>query len=146
MAGILKCAALPARFIRMRLSCWWNRCLSFICNRCRSPCIYKTSVSQETKCRYNENHCYLTGRIRLTLFVNLSELSPFTPAVVDTVTGLDSSDPIAKRLRELGFVEGEPVRIVARGPIGADPLLVQIGFTRFALRRSEAERVTILPA
>lgn len=78
--------------------------------------------------------------------MNLSELSPFTPAVVDTVTGLDSSDPIAKRLRELGFVEGEPVRIVARGPIGADPLLVQIGFTRFALRRSEAERVTILPA
>lgn len=78
--------------------------------------------------------------------MNLSELSPFTPAVVDGVTGLDSSDPIAKRLRELGFVEGEPVRIVARGPIGADPLLVQIGFTRFALRRSEAERVTILPA
>lgn len=78
--------------------------------------------------------------------MNLSELSPFTPAVVDTVTGLGSSDPIAKRLRELGFVEGEPVRIVARGPIGADPLLVQIGFTRFALRRSEAERVTILPA
>ncbi len=54
--------------------------------------------------------------------MNLSELSPFTPAVVDTVTGLDSSDPIAKRLRELGFVEGEPVRIVARGPLGADPL------------------------
>ncbi|HWU97513.1 MAG TPA: FeoA domain-containing protein [Oxalicibacterium sp.] len=78
--------------------------------------------------------------------MNLSELSPFTPAVVDTVTGLDSSDPIAKRLRELGFVEGEPVRIVARGPIGADPLLVQIGFTRFALRRSEAERVNIHPA
>lgn len=83
---------------------------------------------------------------RLNLFVNLSELAPFTSAVVDNVTGLDSSDPIAKRLRELGFVEGEPVRIVARGPIGADPLLVQIGFTRFALRRSEAERVNILPA
>lgn len=78
--------------------------------------------------------------------MNLSELSPFTPAVVDTVTGLDSNDPIAKRLRELGFVEGEPVSIVARGPIGADPLLVQIGFTRFALRRSEAQRVNIHPA
>ncbi|HEY6773029.1 MAG TPA: FeoA family protein [Oxalicibacterium sp.] len=78
--------------------------------------------------------------------MNLSELSPFTSAVVDTVTGLDSNDPIAKRLRELGFVEGEPVSIVARGPVGADPLLVQIGFTRFALRRSEAQRVHVHPA
>jgi ferrous iron transport protein A len=32
---------------------------------------------------------------------------------------------------------------VARGPLGADPLLVQIGFTRFALRREEARRVCI---
>jgi ferrous iron transport protein A len=35
------------------------------------------------------------------------------------------------------------VRIVARGPIGGDPLLVQIGFTRFALRTSEAARVNV---
>ncbi len=75
--------------------------------------------------------------------MNLSELAPFIYAVVDEVTNIAGVDPIAKRLRELGFVSGEPVRIVARGPIGADPLLVQIGFTRFALRRSEAQRVSI---
>jgi len=75
--------------------------------------------------------------------VNLSELHPFISAVVDEVTNAAGDDPIAKRLRELGFVAGEPVRIVASGPIGADPLLVQIGFTRFALRRSEAQRVRI---
>ncbi len=75
--------------------------------------------------------------------VKLSELLPFTSAIVDEVTNLTGDDPIAKRLRELGFVSGEPVRIVARGPISADPLLVQIGFTRFALRRSEAQRVSI---
>ncbi|WP_353154268.1 FeoA family protein [Herminiimonas fonticola] len=75
--------------------------------------------------------------------MNLSELLPFTSAVVDDVTDMVGDDPIAKRLRELGFVSGEPVRIVARGLIGADPLLVQIGFTRFALRRSEAQRVRI---
>jgi ferrous iron transport protein A len=75
--------------------------------------------------------------------VNLSELSPFTFAVIDEVKATSVDDPIAKRLRELGFVNGEPVRIVARGPIGADPLLVQIGFTRFALRREEARRVCI---
>lgn len=92
----------------------------------------------KTKKEYNENHCYLTW-----LFVKLSELLPFTAAVVDDVTNMTTDDPIAKRLRELGFIRDEPVRIVARGPIGADPLLVQIGFTRFALRRSEAQRVSI---
>jgi len=54
-----------------------------------------------------------------------------------------ADDPIAQRLRDLGFVTGEPVRVVARGPLGADPLLIQIGSTRFALRRSEAARVTV---
>ena len=42
---------------------------------------------------------------------------------------------------ELG--EGEPVRVVAVGPMGGDPLLVQIGFTRFALRRAEAARISV---
>lgn len=99
------------------------------------------SLIRNKNYRYNENHCYLRR-----LSVNLSELLPFTPAIVDTVTSLNADDQIAKRLRELGFVEGEPVSIVARGPIGADPLLVQIGFTRFALRRAEAQRVNIHPA
>jgi ferrous iron transport protein A len=63
--------------------------------------------------------------------------------VVIAVEDAQSADPIARRLRELGFVNGEPVRVVARGPIGGDPLLVQIGFTRFALRKSEAARVSV---
>ena len=52
-------------------------------------------------------------------------------------------DTIARRLRELGFVNGEEVEVVAKGPLGAEPLLVQVGFTRFALRRSEAARVRL---
>ena len=47
------------------------------------------------------------------------------------------------RLRELGFVAGEGVEVVAAGPLGAEPLLVQVGFTRFALRRAEAARVRL---
>ena len=35
------------------------------------------------------------------------------------------------------------VEVLAAGPIGAEPLLVQIGFTRFALRRAEAARVRV---
>ncbi|SFS18554.1 ferrous iron transport protein A [Dyella sp. OK004] len=75
--------------------------------------------------------------------MRLSDLPKGAPAVVDRVDDAHASDPIAQRLRDLGFVEGEPVRVVARGPLGADPLLIQIGSTRFALRRTEAERVTV---
>jgi ferrous iron transport protein A len=75
--------------------------------------------------------------------VKLNELPPRTRAVVDEVLDLSPGDSIARRLRELGFVAGEPVEIVAAGPIGAEPLLVQIGYTRFALRRSEAARVRL---
>lgn len=73
--------------------------------------------------------------------MRLSELLPGNTAVVREVEDVGSADPIARRLRDLGFVAGEPVKLVTQGPVGADPLLVQIGFTRFALRRSEAARV-----
>jgi len=75
--------------------------------------------------------------------VLLSELAMGASATVIEVKDSVTDDRIAQRLRDLGFVAGEPVRLVARGPLGADPLLVQIGYTRFALRRAEAARVTI---
>ncbi|WP_101926555.1 MULTISPECIES: FeoA family protein [Luteimonas] len=75
--------------------------------------------------------------------MNLCQLSRRTPAHVDAIEDRGDGDTIARRLRELGFVPGEPVEVVAAGPFGGDPLLVQVGFTRFALRRSEAERVKV---
>ncbi len=75
--------------------------------------------------------------------MKLSELPAFASAIVVGVNSVSDQDAIGRRLRELGFVGGEPVKVVGRGPIGADPLLVQIGFTRFALRRSEADRVVV---
>ena len=75
--------------------------------------------------------------------MRLSDLPKGASAVVERVEDIQPHDPIAQRLRDLGFVEGERVRLVARGPIGADPVLIQIGSTRFALRRSEAARVTV---
>ncbi len=73
----------------------------------------------------------------------LSDLPLGSDATVDSVDQRLPADPIAQRLRDLGFVKGEPVRILAAGPIGADPLLVQVGFTRFALRHGEASRVLV---
>jgi ferrous iron transport protein A len=77
--------------------------------------------------------------------VRLSELAKGATAVIHDVEDSQQNDPISRRLRELGFVRGEPIRILAQGPIGGDPLLVEIGFTRFALRRAEAARVQVIP-
>lgn len=76
--------------------------------------------------------------------MRLSELGKGHGAIVAHVEAAHPDDPVARRLDELGFVAGEPVRVVALGPIGRDPILVQIGFTRFALRRPEAARVVLV--
>jgi len=75
--------------------------------------------------------------------VLLSDLPKGIAAVVDGVHDAHATDPIARRLRDLGFVDGEPVRVVATGPMGGDPVLIQIGYTRFALRKAEAARVMV---
>ncbi|MAF01978.1 ferrous iron transport protein A [Herbaspirillum huttiense] len=75
--------------------------------------------------------------------MRLTELAKGVGAIVDQVTDLQPADAVAARLRDLGFVRGEPVRVVASAPFGGDPIVVQIGSTRFALRRAEAERVTL---
>ncbi len=77
--------------------------------------------------------------------MHLTDLPLGHAATVISVTDVRPADPISERLRDIGFVAGEPVSLVAHGPFGADPLLVQIGYTRFALRRSEAARVEVLP-
>ena len=49
----------------------------------------------------------------------------------------------AEWLEDLGFLPGEDVRVMARGQPGADPLVVRIGQSTFALRRAEAACVTV---
>ena len=75
--------------------------------------------------------------------MRLNELPRRQPAIVEDVEAQAPNDAIARRLAELGFVQGERVEVLAAGPFGAEPLLVQVGFTRFALRRVEAARVRL---
>jgi ferrous iron transport protein A len=75
--------------------------------------------------------------------VTLSDLPAGIDAIVDFVQDRVPGDAIARRLRDLGFVSGEVVRLLTRGPLGGDPLLVQVGFTRFAMRGGEAARVQL---
>ena len=73
----------------------------------------------------------------------LSALPKGATAVVDHIVQAGEDDPIGQRLADLGFVPGESVRVAAFGPFSADPILIVIGSTRFALRRGEAARVVV---
>lgn len=53
---------------------------------------------------------------------------------------------ITRRLKELGFVKGEAVRILHRGYFGGEPLAVRIGHSTFALRCFEAALIGVAPA
>ncbi|MBP6309736.1 MAG: ferrous iron transport protein A [Arenimonas sp.] len=75
--------------------------------------------------------------------MDLSQLTKGSTAQVLGVQSLDPDDAIAQRLLDLGFVAGELVKCISLAPFGGDPLLVQIGYTRFALRKVEAARVQV---
>ena len=53
---------------------------------------------------------------------------------------------IGLRLLELGFVEGESLRVIAQGFRGREPIAVRIGYTTFARRRFEADHVLVITA
>lgn len=73
----------------------------------------------------------------------LSEWPKNQTAVITAVTPHDDHDAVAHRLHDIGFVVGEAVKILAFSPFGRDPMVVQVGFTRFALRRAEAARIQV---
>ena len=55
----------------------------------------------------------------------------------------EQQDLVAIRLESLGFVPGTRIEVITKGIFGGDPILIQIGFTRFALRKAEAEKIEI---
>ena len=77
----------------------------------------------------------------------LSDLPNGTQA---TVTGLVAGanavhSATVRRLGELGFIVGEPVQMLRRGPGGREPLAVRVGDTQLALRLAEAACIQVLP-
>jgi ferrous iron transport protein A len=61
--------------------------------------------------------------------------------VLDTSPDLDAA--MRHRLGELGFIAGEPLQMLRRGPGGREPLAVRIGDTLFALRLAEARCIEV---
>lgn len=77
--------------------------------------------------------------------MRLSQLSNGSQALVErVVAGEPQPDATTvQRLGALGFIAGEPVRVLRRGPGGKEPLAVQVGETLFALRLIEAQCIEV---
>lgn len=85
--------------------------------------------------------------------------SPLPPAPPVPQVGLDRIDPgcravvkvvaekngARRRLLEMGFVPGTPLRVVRLAPLG-DPMQVELHGYHVSLRRSEARAILVEPA
>lgn len=83
--------------------------------------------------------------------ITLDQLGIGDRAVVSDVSANQNSAngntfDISRRLKELGFVKGEAVRILHRGYFGGEPLAVRVGQSTFALRLFEAALIGVVPA
>ena len=72
--------------------------------------------------------------------VSLDCLRAGAPARVIAVKGTGA---VARRLMEMGVVPGAPVRVVKAAPLG-DPLEVHVRNYHLALRRSEAQTISVV--
>ncbi len=77
----------------------------------------------------------------------LSQLPNGSQALVARVfaNAADVGSATLRRLEELGFIPGEPVMVLRRGPGGREPLAVQVGDSQFALRLVEAQCIEVEP-
>ena len=75
----------------------------------------------------------------------LDQLELHQSAHVHSVQAPPAAPEWAQWLTDLGFIPGEPVKLLARGRPGNDPLVVRVGDSTFALRRAEAACVQVEP-
>ncbi len=91
---------------------------------------------------------YLNSNAPTGATTTLDKLPTGVSGVVMAVTPHveEGGTDFSHRLMELGFVSGEPVRILARGVFADEPIAVRIGGTTFALRKFEAAQISVRPS
>ncbi len=78
--------------------------------------------------------------------VPLTDLAPHRASTIvglSAAQGEGGSAGLLQRLAELGFMAGETISVLRRGPGGREPIAVQVGDTVFALRRHEASCIQV---
>ena len=72
----------------------------------------------------------------------MTTLNQLRPGQRAEIIRIDGRDGVAARLREMGFVPGEPVEYLRTAPLG-DPLKCSVQGSRIAVRMGEASRVYV---
>ncbi len=75
--------------------------------------------------------------------LTLDHSDDFKPYRIEAVRPPVQAPEWGEWLRELGFIPGEKVMLMARAP-GGDPLVVRVGSSTFALRRAEAACIEVM--
>lgn len=60
------------------------------------------------------------------------------------IESVDTSSPVGRRLEDLGFLPRTQVFVLRSAPLG-DPVIYELRGYRLCLRRSEADRVMVVP-
>ena len=80
---------------------------------------------------------------RTTMLLNELPNGAFATVTRVVSTSSDVDAVALRRLAEIGFIPGEPVQLLRRGPGGREPLAVLIGDTMFGLHLLEAQCVEV---
>ncbi len=79
----------------------------------------------------------------MSAHMTLPDLPTDQPARVRAVHPHPTQTEWARQLTDIGFVQGEPLRVLRRAALGGDQLVVRIGNSTFALRRAEAACIEV---
>ena len=75
--------------------------------------------------------------------LRLDQLPFRTPATVTAIDWSCLSEVDSRRLRNLGFDEGVGIESLHGAPFGRDPLAIRIGRMTVAMRRAQAQAITV---
>jgi len=73
----------------------------------------------------------------------VGKISQMTSAALASMANFDPH--LERRLMEIGFIPGEPLKVLHKGFFGGEPIAVRIGHSTFALRRFEAALISVIP-
>jgi Fe2+ transport system protein FeoA len=83
----------------------------------------------------------MTTEAKLAPLIGLDTLAPGSQGTVKVVAAENGA---RRRLLEMGFVPGTPLRVVRLAPLG-DPMQVELHGYHISLRRSEARAILVEP-
>lgn len=79
-----------------------------------------------------------------TTLLAMPSMQSATVRQLQAPSGQTAEPGLLARLAELGFLPGESLTVLRRGPGGREPIAVQVGDTVFALRAIEASCVQVV--